>query len=442
MSIGGLLPAQIIKLKRDGQVVPSQVIKEWIHAYAQDRVTDYQMAAFLMAVYWRGLSDIELKTFIEAMMDSGETLTWKNHPHFLVDKHSTGGVGDKTSLIVGPLVAAAGLSVPMMAGRGLGHTGGTIDKLEAIPGFRTNIDLKEFDRLVRNFNLGFTAQTLQICPADRKLYALRDVTATVDSIPLVCGSIMSKKLAEGIQGLVLDVKFGSGAFFKSIERAKELGLALKAVGERFGKKMVIMLSTMDQPLGRFAGNSLEVKECLEIMQGEVFRNAAGEDLYSDTRDLSIALSAQMMLLSDRWSTLNEATKAATEILSSGKAYKKFEEICREQGGDLSKLATPKFSQVVRAPSAGTIASFDVEGLGYLNVKLGAGRAEVVDKLDFAAGLEFHGKIGTHVSAGDPLFTLYASTEEQLKFASQDLARFVSISTDSVKKPDLIFSVIQ
>jgi len=290
------LPAEIIKAKRNGEVLSAEDINEFIQGYAQGAIPDYQMSALLMAIFFRSMNKEETLALTKAMLYSGETVDFSSVPGFKIDKHSTGGVGDKTSLILGPIVAAAGVPVPMISGRGLGHTGGTLDKLESIPGFNTQKSLEEFVQLVRENLICFIGQTKEICPADKKIYALRDVTATVESLPLICASIMSKKLAEGIDGLVLDVKHGSGAFMKTLENAEELAVNLMTIARGYGKKVSALLTNMDQPLGRYAGNSLEVEECVAIMKNESFIGPAGYDLYEDTRELSLRLSSQMLFL--------------------------------------------------------------------------------------------------------------------------------------------------
>lgn len=422
-----LTPSELIRRKRDGTELTETEIEAWIQAYTRDEIADYQMSAFLMAVYFRGMTTAETLALVKAMMASGEVLTWPDHNIFRVDKHSTGGIGDKTSLILAPIVAAAGLSVPMMSGRGLGHTGGTLDKLESIPGFNTQIDLKEFDQLLRKNRMAMMGQTLAICPADRKMYALRDVTGTVESLPLVCASIMSKKLAEGIDGLVLDVKYGSGAFFKQQEKARELAKALKSIGVKYGKKVTVLLTSMDQPLGAFAGNALEIEECYAILKNETRPNSLGQDMYQDTRELSLELAAQMLLLGQRQPSIEACREVATQILESGEALKHFEVMISAQGGQLKQLPRATENLTVQAPADGVIQSFATERIGYINVALGAGRLKVTDKIDPVTGLEFHFKVGAHVKVGQTLFTVYGSTLEKRQQAAQDLLQAIKLS---------------
>lgn len=437
-----LLPAEIIRQKRDGKEIPTEVLRNFVLGFSNNKIADYQMAAFMMAVYFKGMSAQETKDLVQSIIDSGHQLLWKDHPRFLVDKHSTGGIGDKTSMILGPIVAACGLSVPMMAGRGLGHTGGTLDKLESIPGFGVGLSLKKFEEQVLDLGLAFVGQSQELCPADKKLYALRDVTGTVESLPLVCGSILSKKLAEGIQGLVLDVKFGSGAFFKSYESALELGKALKKVGEGFGPKISVCLSSMDQPLGRYAGNSLEIFECSEILAGKTALNSEGIDLYQDTRNLSIKLAAEMLFTSGHYSDITIAEKKASDVLASGQALEKWKKVCLRQGGFLENLPKAKHQLKVIAQSSGAVSGFNTEKLGYINIKLGAGRTKLEDELDLSAGLEFHLKVGHKVKAGDTLVTLHGSEPARLKALEDEVRSLISISSSPVAPPDLIRSILR
>lgn len=437
-----LLPAQIIRMKRDGHEIPPAVLRELILGYSNDKITEYQMSAFLMAVYFKGMSEPETIAFVHAIMDSGKILLWKDHPRFLVDKHSTGGIGDKTSLIIGPIVAATGLSVPMMAGRGLGHTGGTLDKLESIPGFSVNLSIRKFEEQVVDLGLAFIGQTNEICPADKKLYALRDVTGTVESIPLVCGSILSKKLAEGIEGLVLDVKFGSGAFFKSFESASNLAASLKKVGEGFGPKISVFLTNMDQPLGKYAGNSLEIHECNEILEGKKALNKNGEDLYQDTRELSVKLASEMLFMSGKYETLAQAEEKVLEALVSGKALAKWKQVILRQGGFLTNLPVAKHSFVVRSKSSGFVSSFETENIGYLNIQLGAGRVQIEDALDLSSGIEFHAKVGHAIQVGDPLVTLHGSKLSILSDLEPEISSLIKISPKPLNAQPLIRSILR
>lgn len=435
------LPAEIIKTKRNGGALSAAEIEEFILGYARGRIPDYQMSALLMAIYFKGMSHDETLALTKAMLFSGEVVDFSMVPGFKVDKHSTGGVGDKTSLILGPIVAAAGIPVPMISGRGLGHTGGTLDKLESIPGFNTQLDLPTFKKKVAENLICFIGQTKEICPADKKIYALRDVTATVESLPLICASIMSKKLAEGIDGLVLDVKYGTGAFMKSVADAEELAIQLMNIAKGYGKKVAALLTNMDQPLGRYAGNSVEVEECVEIMQGKKFLGRQGQDLYHDTRELSLWLSAHMIHLAGKTKHVEDAYALAQDILASGKALRKFEELCKIHGGDLSRLPHPRHQLALTSDKSGFIQSFNTESIGVAGIIIKAGRAQTTDAIAPTAGIEFHGKIGDPIQAGEPLFTLHGDDKELLQSAMPLLKSSVNISLQKVPSPSLILKTL-
>lgn len=435
------LPSEIIKSKRNGGILTPDEINEFILGYARGSIPDYQMAALLMAIFFRGMTANETLALTKAMLHSGEVVNLSTIPGPKVDKHSTGGVGDKTSLILGPIVAAAGVPVPMISGRGLGHTGGTLDKLEAIPGFNTQKSLTEFVDLVQKHKICFIGQTKEICPADKKIYALRDVTATVESLPLICASIMSKKLAEGIDGLVLDVKYGSGAFMKSSVQAEELAVNLMSIAKGYGKKVTSLITNMDQPLGRFAGNSLEVEECLSIMKNEKFIGPEGYDLYEDTRELSLRLSAHMLLLAGVGNTEGDSYDIAKDILTSGKALAKFEELCKIHGGDLKALPKPQHKVIIHAEHSGYVHGFNTESIGVAGILIKAGRAQTSDIIVPTAGIEFHVKIGDSVNVGDPIFTLHGNDKDLLQSAVPLLKSSINISLPKITKPSLILKVI-
>jgi len=422
-----MLPAEIIKKKRNGQELSEKEINDFILGYTQGSIPDYQMSALLMAIYFKGMTTQETLSLTKTMLHSGIVVDTSSIPGFKVDKHSTGGVGDKTSLILGPVVAACGVYVPMISGRGLGHTGGTLDKLESIPGFNTQQSLEKFISITQEIGTCFIGQTKDICPADKKIYALRDVTATVESLPLICASIMSKKIAEGIDGLVLDVKFGSGAFMKTTQDAITLAKNLMAIGQGYGKKVVAMITSMEQPLGRFAGNALEVFECVEIMNGRQFIGADGVDLYEDTRELSLRLSAEMIHLSGKTKNLDEAYKLASDALSSGRALKVFENMCGKQSGNLSLLPQAQFKHEVRALSSGYMSSMQVEKIGVAGLELKAGRAKTDDIIDPVSGVEFHKKIGHAVKSGDVIYTLHGNDKSLLEKAAELLQKTYEIS---------------
>lgn len=435
------LPAEIIKKKRDGQQLSPDEINEFIQGYATGLIPDYQMSALLMAIFFKGMTTDETLSLTKSMLHSGEIVSFKDIPEFKVDKHSTGGVGDKTSLILGPIVAAAGIPVPMISGRGLGHTGGTLDKLEAIPGFNTQKTLTEFIDLVTEHKICFIGQTKEICPADKKIYALRDVTATVESLPLICASIMSKKLAEGIDGLVLDVKYGSGAFMKTPERAQELATNLMNIAKGYGKKVTALITNMDQPLGRYAGNSLEVDECVAIMKNEKYIGAHGYDLYEDTRELSLQLSAHMLLLANKAASYEACYKLAKDILESGKAYEKFVELCKIHDGNLAATPKPKHSVKILAEKEGYVQSFNTENIGVAGILIKAGRAKTSDIIAPTAGIEFHHKVGDQVKVGDVLFTLHGDDIGLLESTVPMLKTAMTISLQKIDKPSLILKTL-
>lgn len=429
-----MLPVELIKKKREGFELTTPELSDFIQSYLNQTVTDYQMSAFLMAVFFKGMTNAETLTLTQVMLNSGEQLDFSYLSPMSVDKHSTGGIGDKTSLILAPIVASLGIPVPMISGRGLGHTGGTLDKLESIPGFTTQLDLSTFKKLVETESLGLIGQTQTICPADKRIYALRDVTATVESLPLICASIMSKKLAEGIGGLVLDVKFGSGAFMKEYSQAKALALGLMNIAKGANKKVAVLMTSMNQPLGQFAGNSLEVQESLDILQNKI--TPANQDTFT----LSVELAAWMIQLSTQVN-LEEARAQAIKTIESGTAYKKFLSIIKAQGGQIEKLPHPKCQYDIISNSAGYIESFDVEKIGWLNVSIGAGRKQVTDLIEPTAGIEFHAKIGHKIEKGDKVFTVYGSQLDRIKTIEQDLLKTVTFSLNPIETPSLISEVL-
>lgn len=429
------IPAELIKLKREGHALSEEQIRFFIDGYTNGNIPDYQMSALLMAIFFKGMQEEETLALTKSMLFSGKTVDLSHLPGFKVDKHSTGGVGDKTSLILGPIVAACGVSVPMISGRGLGHTGGTLDKLESIPGFNIHLSLEEFVSAIKNHKICFIGQTPEICPADKKIYALRDVTATVESLPLICASILSKKLAEGIDGLVLDVKFGSGAFMKTPASAEALARLLMSVASRYGKKVSALLTNMNQPLGRFAGNALEVEECLEILQNK------RHPLTEDTRELSLRLAAWMLFLAGEGRSLEDSYQKCEESIESGKALKKFEELCVLHRGRLSELPRATKSIVVPAAQDGFIQGFDTEGIGYAGILIRAGRLKSSDQIDPVSGLEFHKKIGDPVKKGESLFTIHGNDETLFASAEKRLRSCVTYSLQKIEAPVLIMKTL-
>jgi pyrimidine-nucleoside phosphorylase len=408
----------LIRKKRDSGEHSREEIDFLISSYTRGEIPDYQMAAWLMATWIRGVSRAEIAALTEAMLHSGEVVSHSEIPAKKVDKHSTGGVGDKTSLILAPIVAAGGLAVPMISGRGLGHTGGTLDKLESIPGFNVNLSLGEFRRVLRECGMALIGQTAEIAPADKKIYALRDATSTVENIGLICASIMSKKLAEGIDALVLDVKTGSGAFMKKEEDAVRLAEVMVETGQRVGKKMVALITGMDQPLGRTAGHSVEVIECIDVLNG---RGPA------DLRELSIELSAWMFYLGDRTRSVEEGRHLAETMISTGQAKEKFKQCIRLQGGDdrvidePQRLPTARFRIDVLSASGGFVTGSNCEQLGIALAMLGGGREKKEDVIDHGVGLEFHKRIGDRVEKGEPLATIFYNSDARLAEAKSLIA---------------------
>jgi pyrimidine-nucleoside phosphorylase len=402
-------PAQIIARKRDGQELSRDEIAQFIQGFTSGAIPEYQMAALAMAVFLRGMTTGETADLTDAMLASGVRLSWPA-TRLVVDKHSTGGIGDKTSLVLAPLLASCGLAVPMISGRGLGPTGGTLDKLEAIPGFRTDLSLDEIQEVVGRVGCVISGASAEIAPADRKLYALRDVTATVPSIPLITASIMSKKLAESLDALVLDVKFGSGAFMKSLDLARTLARSLVATGQRMGVRTTALLTDMNQPLGRMAGNLVEVHEAIGCLRG-----AGPSDLWELTRELAAELLAQCSPHAPREeivspSVTNPLATQLDEAIASGRALAKFAEMVAAQGGDLDKLPPlPPASEVV-AQRGGFVASIDAEALGQAIIELGGGRKLLTDRIDHSVGLEMLVRLGDNVAAGQPLVRVFGDVE--------------------------------
>jgi pyrimidine-nucleoside phosphorylase len=416
----------LIRKKRDGAELERGEIEAIVGGYTRGDVADYQMSAWLMASLLRGMSGSELAALTESMLHSGQVLDFSELPAPKVDKHSTGGVGDKTSLVLAPLVAAAGVFVPMISGRGLGHTGGTLDKLESIPGFNVNLTLAEFRRILETTGCAMIGQTAEIAPADKKIYALRDVTGTVESPYLICASIMSKKLAEGLDGLVLDVKTGSGAFMKKEDDAVYLAELMVDTGLRMGKKMVALITDMDQPLGKLVGHSLEVIECIDVLNGK-----GPQDL----RDLCLDLAAWMFYLAGKSGTVSDGRKLSADLIANGAAMKKFREMIRVQGGDervvddIKRLPTAKNKIEVPSLGAGYVTAMMNEKLGTATVVLGGGREKKEDAIDPAVGLVVHKKIGDRVIPGEPLVTVHYNADARLREATQLIASAYTVGPE-------------
>ncbi len=394
---------ELIAAKRDGGTLTEAEIRRLLGDFGKGEVADYQMAAFLMAVFFRGLDDVETVALTQAMLHSGSVLDLSSVPGFKVDKHSTGGVGDKVSICLAPLVAACGVPVPMVSGRGLGHTGGTLDKLEAIPGFRTDLPVTDFARIVGEVGTCMIGQTKEIAPADKRIYALRDVTATVESIPLIVASILSKKLAEGIDGLVLDVKVGKGAFMKNEERARALADKLVRVGTLGGKKVVAVLTRMDAPLGRAVGNANETREAIEVLHG------GGP---ADLVECTLVLGAEMLVLGGKAKDIADATAKLREAIANGSAIRTMEKMVAAHGGDARVVAEPtRLSMApevveVKATRSGFVTGIDALAIGLAGVAMGAGRTRADQKVDPAVGIEIDRKPGEAVKSGDVVARLF------------------------------------
>ncbi len=429
----------VIRKKRDGVELSAGEIESLVNAYTRDEIPDYQVSAWLMAVVLRGMTRAETAALTDAMLRSGEVLDLSSLPAKKVDKHSTGGVGDKTSLVLAPVVAAAGVAVPMISGRGLGHTGGTLDKLEAIPGFNVNLSVAQFRRVLETCGCAMIGQTAEIAPADRKLYALRDVTGTVESPYLICASIMSKKLAEGVDALVLDVKTGSGAFMKSEKDATFLAELMVETGERMGKRMVALITDMDQPLGTMIGNALEVVEVVEVLRG-----GGPEDL----RVLCHELAGWMLQLGGVSKTVEDGRRLSEKLIASGKALETFRRMVELQGGDarviddVKKLPQAQHQTDVVSPRNGYLAGMQCEQIGTACVILGGGRERKEDAVDPAVGIVLHKKVGDQVGTGEPLATIYYNAEARAVLARRLIEESCRIenASPSEKRP-LIHRVI-
>jgi pyrimidine-nucleoside phosphorylase len=428
----------LIRRKRNGEELSSEEIAFLVDGYTNNTIPDYQMSAFLMSVFFSGMTDREVSALTERMVQSGESVDLSSIPGIKVDKHSTGGVGDKTSLIASPLAAAAGVVVPMISGRALGHTGGTLDKLESIPGFRTNLTVDEFREQLVQHKLAFIGQTPQVAPADGKLYALRDATATVESIPLIASSIMSKKLAVGLDALVLDVKVGAGAFMKRQVDARRLAQMMVGIGRRMDKRVQALITDMNQPLGYAIGNALEIMEVSQTLQ-----NVGPTDL---TR-LSLELAARMIYLGKITPTLDEAREIAQTKLLDGSGYRKFKEVIAAQGGNptvldrFELLPNATGAREIASPRAGYISAIDAEYIGQASSMIGAGRDLKEDSIDPAVGVILEVKVGQKVDASGVLCRLYYTRDERVEEAAQLVEDAFRISSTAPEERELILEVV-
>ncbi len=434
-----MLMTDLIAKKRDGEKLTGEEIRFMIQGYTKGEIPDYQMAAMCMAILFRGMDDGETLELTKAMVNSGETLDLSPIKGLKGDKHSTGGVGDKTSLILCPMVAACGLKIAKMSGRGLGHTGGTIDKLESFPGFTTGISEETFYKNVNEIGIAIAGQTADLVPADKKLYALRDVTGTVPSIPLIVSSIMSKKLASGSDVIVLDVKCGSGAFMKTEEQARELARGLTRIGRLAGKRCAAVITDMDQPLGNAVGNAVEVREAISVLKGET---------KGDLLELCLTLGSCMLTEAEMTGSIEQARGMLAKTIEDGSALKKLGQMVAAQGGraqdvyDTAALPTAKVELEATATESGYVARIEAEKVGLVSMHLGGGRATKESEIDLSVGLMLHRKVGDRVEAGESLATIYAASEEKAREAAEMLRDCYTLSTEPVQRPSFIKAIIR
>jgi pyrimidine-nucleoside phosphorylase len=438
-----LRPQDVIRKKRDGQELSREDINFFIEGVTKGTVADYQISALLMAIYLNGMNDAEQESLTDAMLHSGHTLDFSHIKKPKADKHSTGGVGDKTSLLIAPMVAACGVCVPMISGRGLGHTGGTLDKLESIPGYRVNLSAEEFEHVLKTVGYAMSGQTAELAPADKKMYALRDATATVEAIPLIVASIISKKGAAGLDAMVIDVKVGSGAFMRELSRAKALAKALVKTGNACGIRTRALLTDMNQPLGQAVGNSIEVKECIELLRGEAPAGA------QPVLDLSIELSAHMLVLSHVDDSLDAARSRLLKVVSSGEALNCFRENVAAQGGDPRVCDDPGAflpldgeSFKVESPRPGFVTQINTAEIGHAIAAIGGGRVRIEDSIDPAVGFMATARIGDRVDAAGELGTVYCSDETKAREAVQRIQAAYEVAAEPPPElPSLLKEVI-
>ncbi len=430
---------EIIRKKRDGKSLSSEEIQFLINNYTSGKIPDYQFSAFLMAAFLNGLNKSETAALTHAMLYSGKVVDLSSIKGSKVDKHSTGGVGDKTSLIIAPIAAVAGVYVPMISGRGLGHTGGTLDKLESIPGFRTDLNLKEYKKALMKIGAVLIGQTKEIAPADKLIYSLRDVTATVESIPLITGSIMSKKLAEGIDALVLDVKTGNGAFMKDPEDAEQLAFSLYNTAKAFNKKCLAFITDMNQPLGNYIGNWLEVYESIQVLR---------DGKKNDLTELSLVLAGAMIYLGKKSNSLDDGIEKAIKILSSGQAFDKFVQIVKAQGGDVNYIKYPekypksKYCKKIKLMNDGYLSYVNTYEIGMAAIDLGAGRLKKEERIDPKAGIIFNYKIGDKITQNDIIAEIFSDSKEKINLAEKRILSAVKLSDKKVNKPALVKKLIK
>ena len=416
-----MIPSDLIAKKRDGENLSKKEIYWFINSFLNATISESQMASLLMTIFYRGMNSEEIGALVNVMIESGSKLNFPGSENFIADKHSTGGIGDKTSLILAPILGALGLKIPMIAGRALAFTGGTIDKLESIPGFRSEQTIKNLKRLIINNNCAIVSQSNEICPADQKIYKLRDITATIPSLPLITSSIMSKKLSEGIEALVLDIKVGNGAFIKTLKEGKILAKLMRETGNRFNLKTDFIFSSMDQPLGRYAGLACEIHESMKTLSG---------DGPKDLIKLTLKLGSKLLIQSGLVANFDEAINLQKAVIQNGNALEKFKTMIKAQGGDLDsfrKLNQPKYTSYILAESDGNLTSFNTEKIGWGLVEMGCGYKYKNTKLDYSSGIEFMKKIGDDITKGETVYRIFNSNKEKLKVASNLLEKTFKIS---------------
>jgi len=429
-----MIPSEIIEKKRDGKNLSPNEIKWFIESLVNNRIDNSQLSALLMAIYFRGLDDEEMFALVEAMVESGEKFDFSYLDSYIADKHSTGGIGDKISFILAPILSSIDIVIPMIGGRGLAFTGGTIDKLESIPNFQTSLSLNKFRKQIENIGCCIASQSTEICPADKMLYSIRDLTGTVPSLPLICSSIMSKKIAEGLNGLVIDLKVGNGAFMKTLSDAKKLAESLKKIGKAFNINTEVLYTNMNQPLGKYAGLHCEIIEAIDCLNGN------GPD---DLMEISFGLGSKILLQSKTAADDQMAKKLMLETIENGNALNKFKEIISAQNGDIRKLVLDhvisKNEIIIEAEDDGFISSIETSKIGWALVEIGCGRKAEKDKLDYTAGIEFINKIGDKVNNGDPIFRIFGNDTKRLNNAKKMLKETYTLVKTEVLKDELIIN---
>ena len=429
---------EIIKLKQKNKKLSEEQIKFFIDGFFEGKITDYQMSAFLMCIYFNGLDEEETSYLTEVMLESGETVDLSFIDKIKVDKHSTGGVGDKTSIVLAPIVASCGIPVPMISGRGLGYTGGTLDKLESIPGFNVHFSIEDYKRIISKIGVVMIGQTDELTPADKQIYALRDVTSTVENVSLITASILSKKIAGGADAIVFDVKIGNGTNLPDYDESLKLTKNLISISKKFGKKVIAVLSDMNEPLGNKIGNWLEIEESIEIMNGKII---------ADLSEVNDTLAGAMILLGGKVSGMEEGIKVAKEKINDGSAYKKFLEIVEIQNGDVEyvkdwkNLKRAKFKKEIKAEESGLIKELNANKFGLASIELGCGRNKINDKIDYLAGIIINKKSGDSVKNGEVICTLYAEEQDKFNRAEKLINDSITISNEKPQKRKMIIDIV-